>query len=82
VTDEKWIYFDNSKRKKIMGGSQPTIHFNAEEEYSRARPALHLVAPGGCAVLRALAFKPLKPLQLIVINNNYRLSDAKKIIHS
>jgi len=70
VTDEKWIYFDNSKRKKIMDGSQPTIHFNAEEEYSRARPALHLVA-GGCTVLRALAFKPLKPLQLIVINSNY-----------
>jgi len=33
-------------------GSQPTIRFNAEEEYSRAKDfVLHLVGPGGCAVL-------------------------------
>ena len=50
--DEKWIHYDNPKRKKIICETRPTSQINGKNEYPwRGGNALYLVGSEGCAVL-------------------------------
>ena len=49
--DEKWIHYDNPKRKKSYV-TQPAININSEAKYSRRQSnALYLEGSEGCALL-------------------------------
>jgi len=55
--DEKWIRYDNLKRKK--SSCRRTINIDGKAEYSwRQAHALYLVKSAGCSVLRAASTKP------------------------
>ena len=55
IGDEKWIYFDNSKRRKNHLRSRPIIDVDAKAEYFRKEGnTLYLVGSEGCSVPRAV----------------------------
>jgi len=55
IGNEKWIYFDNPKRKKSW--MDPGQLSASTPKRSIHGLALHLMGPGGCAILRILASK-------------------------
>ena len=50
--DEKWVHYDNPKRRKLWGSSRPCFHVDGQTEYSRLQGhALYLVGPARRSVL-------------------------------
>ena len=50
--DERWIHYDNPKRKKIICETRPTSQINGKAEYPwREGNDLYLVGSEECAVL-------------------------------
>ncbi|GBP05204.1 Mariner Mos1 transposase [Eumeta japonica] len=57
TSDEKWIYHDNPKIKKIMGTSCPRVTSTAKPNIMEKTHAVYLVGPAGCSVLRVAKSK-------------------------